>query len=78
MATNATRTKMIGLPLRVESACGAAVISHSPVCQVGRMHRRSLAIGLVGATPISELYGRRRCCLDLAGVGVAEESELHL
>ena len=78
MPTKATRTKMIGLPLRVDSACGAAEISHSPVCQVGRMHRRSLAIGLVSAAPISELYGRRRCCMDLAGVGVAEESELHL
>ena len=77
MPTKAPLTKMTRLPLRVDSACGAAEISHSPVREVWRMNRRSLAIGLVRAAPISELYGRRRCCMDLAGVGVAEESELH-
>ena len=69
---------MTRLPLRADSACGAAEISHSPVRQVWRMNRRSLAIGLVSATPIRELYGRWHCRVDLAGVSVAEESELHL
>lgn len=68
---------MTSLPLRVDSACGAAEISHSPVRQAWRMNCRSLAIGLVSAAPIRELYGRWRCRVDLAGVSVAEESELH-
>ena len=68
---------MTRLPLRADSARRAAEIIHSPVRQVWRMDRHSLAIGLVSAAPISELYGRWRCRVDLAGVCVAEESELH-
>ena len=68
---------MTRLTLRADSVRGAAEISHSPVRQVGRMNRRSLAIGLVGAAPVRQLNGRWRCRVDLAGVSVAEESELH-